>query len=101
MEEIKFMGIVAVASIVVLCYIVGAAVKAIQTIDNKWIPVICGVFGIGLGLLAYFLALPSVSNTDPILAAAQGGFSGLAATGVNQIIKQFTPNDTGKGEEDE
>lgn len=80
-------GIANVIAITVLVYIVGEGVKA-TTLDNKWIPVICGICGIALGLVALYVGVPDFPATDPLTAAAVGGASGLAATGLNQIAKQ-------------
>lgn len=82
-------GIVNVVAITVLVYIIGLGIKA-TPLDNKWIPVICGVSGIGLGLLALFIGVPDFPATDYLTAAAVGGASGLAATGANQVGKQFS-----------
>ena len=81
-------GIANVVAITVLVYIIGLGIKA-TPLDNKWIPVICGVSGIGLGLLALFLGVPDFPATDYLTAAAVGGASGLAATGLDQVAKQF------------
>lgn len=78
-------GIAGVAAITVIVYIVGLAVKA-TNIDNKWIPVICGIVGGALGI-AGMLIMPDFPATDYITAAAVGIVSGLAATGVDQAIK--------------
>lgn len=79
--------IVSVAAIVVIVYLVGEAVKA-MTIDNKWIPVICGGVGGALGVLGMFI-MPEFPAHDVLNAMAVGIVSGLAATGVNQIGKQL------------
>ena len=55
-------GIASVAAITVICYLVGLIVKS-SGLDNKYIPAIVGLCG--------------------------GIVSGLAATGVNQAIKQL------------
>ena len=81
-------GIANVAVITVLVYIIGLAVKA-TALNNKWIPVICGVSGVILGVLALVVGMPDFPATDYLTAAAVGGVSGLAATGVNQAIKQL------------
>ena len=44
-------GIATVIAITVIVYIIGMAVKATK-VDNKWIPVICGLAGIILGIVA-------------------------------------------------
>ena len=80
-------GIASVAAITVIAYIVGQIVKA-TGLDNKWIPVICGVFGGALGAVGMFL-MPDFPANDPITAVAVGIVSGLAATGVNQAVKQL------------
>lgn len=83
------LGVVTVAAITALVYIIGLGIKA-TNLDNKWIPVICGVSGIVLGIIALYIGVPDYPATDPITAAAVGGASGLAATGINQIAKQLT-----------
>ena len=81
-------GIATVVAITVIVYIIGLGVKATK-LDNKWIPVICGLFGIVLGILALRIGMPDFPATDYLTAAAVGGTSGLAATGANQVVKQF------------
>ena len=80
-------GIAGVAAITVIAYMIGSAVKA-TTLDNKWIPSICGTVGGILGVLAMRI-MPDFPATDYITAVAVGIVSGLAATGVNQISKQL------------
>ena len=80
-------GIASVAAITVICYLIGMAVKA-SGIDNKWIPVIIGVCGLALGVAGMFI-IPDYPAHDYITSAAIGVVSGLAATGINQIGKQF------------
>ena len=81
-------GIGSVAAIVVIAYLAGMAVKA-TGINNKWIPIICGVVGGILGVLGMRL-IPDFPAGDWITAAAVGIVSGLSATGINQIGKQLT-----------
>lgn len=81
-------GITGVAAITVIAYLVGQAVKA-TALDNKWIPIICGIVGGVLGTVAMRI-MPDFPATDYITAAAVGIVSGLAATGINQIGKQIT-----------
>lgn len=82
-------GIATVAAVTALCYIVGLIVKA-SGLDNKWIPIICGVSGAALGLVALYIGVPDFPAADPLTAAAVGAVSGLAATGVDQAVKQIT-----------
>ena len=82
-------GIASVAAITVICYLAGQVVKA-TGLDNKWIPVICGVLGAILGPVALIMGVPDFPATDYLTAVAVGIVSGLAATGVNQAVKQLT-----------
>ena len=83
------LGIANVAVITVLVYLIAVGIKA-TPLDNKWLPVICGVSGIILGLAALYLGMPDFPAHDPINAAAIGAVSVLAATSINQIGKQLT-----------
>ena len=82
-------GIASVAGITVICYLAAQAVKA-TNLDNKWLPVICGVLVVGL----YWI--PEYPAQDIITAIAVGIMSGLAATGVNQVYKQLSGEKTEK-----
>ena len=81
-------GIAGVAAITVIAYIVGLLVRA-SKMDNKWIPIICGGSGAVLGIVSMII-MPEFPVHDVISAAAVGIVSGLAATGVNQAVKQMT-----------
>lgn len=83
----EILGITAVAAITVICYLAAEIVK-VTSLDNKWIPVICGISGGILGIVALFW-MPDFPVQDVLSAAAVGIVSGLAATGANQIFKQF------------
>ena len=82
-------GIATVVAITALVYIIGLCVKA-SNLDNKWIPVIAGVSGVILGIVALYAGVPDFPATDPLTAAAVGGASGLAATGLHQAKKQLS-----------
>ena len=88
-------GIAGVAAITVIAYLVGLAVKA-TTLDNKWIPVVCAVVGGALGALG-MTTMPDFPATDYITAVAVGIVSGLAATGINQAVKQLGKEDGENG----
>ena len=75
-------GIAGVAAITVICYLAGQLVKA-SGLDNKWIPIICGVVGGILGVLA-MRYMPDYPAGDYITAV-----SGFAATGINEAVKQI------------
>ena len=85
--DISSLGITGVVAITVICLLIGQAVKATR-LDNKWIPIICGVCGMALGIAAMYI-MPEFPATDYITAAAVGIVSGLAATGINQAAKQI------------
>ena len=81
-------GIANVVAITILVYVIGLGIKATK-LDNKWIPVICGLSGIALGILALYIGVSDFPATDYMTAAAVGGASGLAATGLDQAFKQL------------
>ena len=66
--DISSLGITGVAVITVICFLVGQVVKA-TGLDNKWIPIICGVFGAVLGILGMFI-MPEFPASDYLTAAA-------------------------------
>lgn len=82
-------GIMSVAAITVVCYLVGMVVKAIPHVEDKFIPIACGVCGAVLGPLALYLGVADFPATDYMTAVAVGIVSGLAATGINQVGKQL------------
>ena len=82
-------GIANVVAITVIVYIIGMGIRATE-LDNKWIPVICGVVGVLLGIAALYMGVPDFPASDPMTAAAVGGASGLAATGLDQVAKQLS-----------
>lgn len=82
-------GIASVAAITVICYLIGEGVK-ILPLDNKFIPVICGIAGAILGVISFYLGMPDFPATDVITSVAVGIVSGLAATGANEAVKQLT-----------
>lgn len=82
-------GIRAVVEITVAAYLIGMGCKAVDVVDNKFIPVICGFVGAVLGVLG-MLTTPEFPAKDILSAVAIGIVSGLGATGVNQVGKQLT-----------
>ena len=86
--NISDLGIVAIPVITVIVFLIVEAVKA-TPLDNKWLPVIAGTFGGGLGVVA-MMVMQDFPATDPLTAIAIGIVSGLAATGAHQIYKQMT-----------
>lgn len=81
-----FTGIASVAAITVICFLAAQGIKA-TTLDNKWLPVICGILGGALGYIG-MTVMPDFPAHDILTAIAVGIVSGLAATGAHQIYKQ-------------
>lgn len=87
------LGITGIAAIAIICYLIGLGLKAWDKFDDRKIPVIMGVAGAVLGILAYFFAPNLVVADDLITAIAIGIVSGFGATGINQIYKQAKKGD--------
>lgn len=82
--DISFLTEYMVPVIVGLCLCVGYIVKKwVADVDNKYIPTICAALGV---ILAIWINWPGI-DAGVILS---GLFSGLAATGVDQLAKQIT-----------
>lgn len=81
-------GIASVAAITVICYLAAEGIKA-TSLDNKWLPVICGIVGGILGVVSMYV-MSDFPAKDIVTSIAVGIVSGLAATGVNQIYKQLS-----------
>jgi hypothetical protein len=77
-----------VAAITAICYLIGVGCKALGKID-KWIPCIVGLTGGILGVVGLYTIDPFPAH-DVLNAIAVGIASGLASTGVNQIVKQLS-----------
>lgn len=80
--------IATVAAITVICYLIGMGCKANGKID-KWIPIIVGISGGILGVVGW-KTITGFPAEDILNAIAVGIASGLASTGVNQIVKQLS-----------
>lgn len=87
----EILGIVAIPVITIICFLVAEATK-LTALDNKWLPVICGVSGGILGVVAMHV-MPEFPAVDVLTAIAIGIVSGLGATGAHQVYKQLVEND--------
>lgn len=85
--DITSLGVGNVAAITVICFLIGQLVKA-TGLDNRWIPVICGLSGAVCGVVGMVI-IPQFPATDYLTSAAVGIVSGLASTGINQVYKQL------------
>ena len=81
-------GIGSVTAITAICYLGGMACKATTKVKDEVIPVVCGVVGAALGVVGMY-TMPDFPAQDVINAVAIGIVSGLAATGINQAVKQL------------
>ena len=82
------LGITGVAAIAIICYLIGTGLKAWDAFDDRKIPVIMGICGFVLGVVAFYVSPGIIPADDIITAMAIGVVSGFTATGINQIYKQ-------------
>lgn len=82
---------IAVPAIVIICWFIGFSIKQIFKNDNldRFIPVICGVIGAILGIVVYLTIPGFIAADNWLVALVTGLFSGLSATGADQIYKQL------------
>lgn len=82
---------IAIPAIVILCWFVGFSIKSICKNDNldRFIPVICGVIGAILGIVVFYTIPGFIAADNWLVALVTGLFSGLSATGADQIYKQL------------
>lgn len=88
MNDLEFLVFVPIAGI---CLFIGAGLKAIgnETL-KKFIPTLCAVSGSILSILAFY-TIPNFIPANNWLEALYIGIgSGLAATGLHQVYKQFS-----------
>jgi hypothetical protein len=78
---------VPIVGITVICGLAAEGAKA-AGVQKNWLPVICGVVGGALGVVAMNIAQGFPAG-DFITAAAIGITSGLAAAGGHQAVKQL------------
>lgn len=73
-----------IPEVVALCLVLGFIIKQwIKDVDNKWIPTIVAVVGIGSAVILNGLTVGAVVG---------GAVSGLASTGLHQMFKQWMDN---------
>ncbi len=79
------MGIVTVAAITAICYGAGVVAKIWPQFTDEYIPALCCALGAVLGVIGLYTVADFPAN-DPLTGIAIGIVSGLAATGINQMI---------------
>lgn len=84
------LGFAAVPAIVVIVYLLAQLYKGVVQSEKlvQLIPPLCGLAGLVLGVVCYFVTPDAIPADNIIAAAAIGAASGFAATGVNQALKQ-------------
>ena len=78
--------------ITIFIYFVAEFLKKLVLKDDKqkrWLPFICAMLGIVIAIAIYFFYPKGSMATNVIEAFATGALSGFAATGFNQLFKQF------------
>ena len=85
----EFLGFSAIPAITIICHLTANGIKATR-LDNKWLPLICGLLGGALGVLCLGVLEEGFPATNYITAVGYGIVSGLAATGVNEAVNQLT-----------
>ena len=76
--------------IIGVCFGVGQMIKPLEFIPNKYIPLIMGLLGVGLNILAN-------NGTFNIEILLGGLASGLASTGVYEMSKSLTNKKDNEG----
>lgn len=81
--------------IMIICYLVAEGIKIVfkgkkaeEKIKNL-IPVLCALIGGTLAFASFFICPNAIATENCLSAVCVGIFSGLGATGSNQMIKQI------------
>ncbi len=77
-------------AIALICYFIGFCFNRFFPKQDRFIPCLCGVCGIILGVVVYYTIPGFICASNWISAVCVGLVSGLAATGADQVYKQFT-----------
>lgn len=71
-----------IASITVICFVIGQALKTIDRLPTKYIPAIILCGGLLLGLLGHLCGAPGLVDANVLDAMAIGAISGLGSSGI-------------------
>ena len=83
----------AVPAITIVCALLSEVYKSsFRETAYKHIPALCGVCGAVLGMVCYVMIPDYIPASNALVAAAIGIVSGWSATGVHQILKQYSDN---------
>ena len=87
------MEYIGIPSITIICYLVGEIFKILilkKKRRNKYIPIIVGITGGIIGLIAYYTCKEIVLNCNNVIIAISIGIvSGLASTGGFEVINKL------------
>lgn len=96
-------SIMSIPSITIMVYIIMEIFKQVFAYKKpklkRFIPLIAGLSGVALGILSHYFAGNTIPSDNIMTAIFIGGASGLAATGTNQIIRQFSTDEDNKLEQ--
>lgn len=79
-----------VPAITLVCYFIGWCFKIAFPKLDKYIPIVCGLCGVILGVVVFYTIPGFIGATNWLTAVCIGIASGLSATGINQVYKQLT-----------
>lgn len=79
-----------IPAIAVLCGFIGELFKSIPNYDNKYIPIVCSLAGLVLGVVCFYLFPGYISADNVMVAAVIGIVSGGYSTTSHQMYKQLT-----------
>lgn len=81
------MELIIIPTLTIICYLIVEVFKLF--VKKKHLPVISGITGAILGVIAYFITPSLIGGENILTAISIGIISGLGATGSNQILKQI------------
>lgn len=81
-----------IASIAVICFIVGQALKTIDRLPTKYIPGIMPLLGIALAIFGHFTGYESLANEHILDCIATGIISGFGSSGIYSAYQNLRGN---------
>ncbi|MDD4516343.1 phage holin family protein [Massilibacteroides sp.] len=97
---IDFSTFVPIASIALICFLIGQAIKQIPKLPTKWVPIIVMTTGAILAVLGKVFAIPELVSMNVYDAIATGLISGIASSGAYSLYKNLTGQYEGNNGED-
>ena len=81
-----------IASIAVICFIVGQALKTIDRLPTKYIPGIMPLLGVALAIFGHFTGYESLANQHILDCIATGIISGFGSSGIYSAYQNLCGN---------